>query len=131
MNKSKQRQAILDFLCTRKDHPSVEVIYNNVRDVIPDISLGTVYRNLNLLADMGTVKRIRGLDSVDHFDADIRPHQHFMCTECGRVEDIFLEDPSVVTAMEDQVRRHHDSVTGSDIYFYGRCSECLDKLPES
>ena len=85
---SRQRQVIFDFLMTRKDHPSAEVVYQNVRQEYPNISLGTVYRNLSLLADMGEIQRLRVGDGIDHFDADTSEHYHFVCSECGCVTDL-------------------------------------------
>ena len=76
---SKQRDSIKEFLKGRKDHPTAAVVYENVRKTIPNISLGTVYRNLTLLADIGEISRIHVGDGVDHFDADISPHYHFIC----------------------------------------------------
>ena len=75
---SRQREAIKDFLMTRKDHPTADVVYSNVRTEFPNISLGTVYRNLTLLADLGEIARLRVGDGVDHFDADTSPHYHFV-----------------------------------------------------
>ena len=75
---SRQREVIKDFLCTRKDHPTADVVYMNVRQQFPNISLGTVYRNLTLLSDMGEIIRLRVGDGVDHFDADTSPHNHFV-----------------------------------------------------
>ena len=84
---SRQRELIKDFLCTRKDHPTADVVYMNVRQQFPNISLGTVYRNLTLLSGTGEIQRLRLGDGVDHFDADTSPHNHFVCTKCGCVQD--------------------------------------------
>ena len=84
---SRQREAIKDFLMTRNDHPTADVVYSNVRTEFPNISLGTVYRNLTLLADLGEIARLRVGDGVDHFDADTSPHYHFVCSDCGSVID--------------------------------------------
>ena len=89
---SKQREMIKDFLMTRKDHPTADIVYTNVRQQNPNISLGTVYRNLTLLADIGEISRIRVGDGVDHFDADTSPHYHFVCTECGSVIDLQMKN---------------------------------------
>ena len=73
---SKQRDAIKNFLMTRKDHPTADVVYTKVREEFPNISLGTVYRNLTLLSEIGEITRIRVGDGIDHFDADISLHYH-------------------------------------------------------
>ena len=67
---SRQRDSIIEFLSTRKDHPTADTVYMNVRQSFPNISLGTVYRNLTLLADMGEILRIRVGDGADHIRAD-------------------------------------------------------------
>ena len=82
---SRQRDSILQFLMTRKDHPTADIIYMNVRQRNPSISLGTVYRNLTLLAENGEIKRLNMGDGVDHFDADTSPHYHLFCEKCGGV----------------------------------------------
>ena len=76
---SRQREAIKEFLMTRKDHPTADVVYMNVRQEFPNISLGTVYRNLTLLSDIGEIVRLRVGEGVDHFDANTNPHYHFVC----------------------------------------------------
>lgn len=119
---SKQRDAIKGFLMTRKDHPTADVVYTNVRAQFPNISLGTVYRNLTLLADIGEIARIRVGDGIDHFDATIEPHYHFVCTTCGSVLD-FEMDPLLL--MNKIAEANFDGqVTGHVIYFYGNCSSC-------
>ena len=90
---SRQREAIKSFLMTRKDHPTADVVYHSLRADFPNISLGTVYRNLTLLADLGEIARLRLGDGVDHFDADTSRHYHFICSECGSVLDLHTEFP--------------------------------------
>ena len=68
---SKQRTVIKEFLQTRKDHPTADVVYNAVRKDYPNISLGTVYRNLMLLSEIGEIQKLRVGDGLEHFDADI------------------------------------------------------------
>ena len=77
MKFSRQRAAILSFLQSRKDHPSAELVYAYVKKDYPRISLGTVYRNLNQLAEAGVISKLQ----FDHFDYDTSPHQHFVCTK--------------------------------------------------
>ena len=94
---SRQREMIKDFLMTRKDHPTADVVYMNVRQSYPNISLGTVYRNLTLLADLGEIQRLRVGDGIDHFDADTSPHYHFICKNCGAVIDLEMENIDSIT----------------------------------
>ncbi len=96
---SRQREMIKAFLKSRKDHPTADIVYMNVRQQNPNISLGTVYRNLTLLADMGEIRRLRVGDGVDHFDADTSPHYHFVCTECGAVIDLEMDSIEGITEL--------------------------------
>ena len=93
MKFSRQREAILSFLQSRRDHPTAELVYSNVKDTFPNISLGTVYRNLNQLAEAGIItKHSFGGLSIDHFDYNTVPHQHFVCTRCNAVLDLAMKD---------------------------------------
>ena len=119
---SKQRDSIMEFLRERKDHPTADTVYMNVRQSFPNISLGTVYRNLTLLADIGEIARIRVGDGVDHFDADISPHYHFICKECGSVIDLDMEDMAFIN--ETAGKKFDGMIEGHITYFYGKCSNC-------
>ncbi|MBD5488420.1 MAG: transcriptional repressor [Lachnospiraceae bacterium] len=125
---SRQRQVIKDFLMTRKDHPTADVVYMNVRHEYPNISLGTVYRNLSLLADLGEIKRLRVGDGVDHFDADISEHYHFVCTECGSVIDLKADGlERIAETMEAANAKFDGEIIGHVTYFYGMCGDCRKK----
>lgn len=124
LKKSKQRDMIKAFLMGRKDHPTADIIYMNVRQQNPNISLGTVYRNLTLLADIGEIQRLRLGDGVDHFDADISPHYHFVCSDCGSVIDLKL-DQSIEAITETACAGFDGKIAGHMTYFYGTCASCL------
>ena len=120
---SKQRDMIKDFLMSRKDHPTADVVYMNVRLKQPNISLGTVYRNLTLLADIGEIQRLRRGDGVDHFDADISEHYHFICNNCGGVIDLEMDSISSIT---DIAQKNFDGcIAGHVTHFYGSCNSCM------
>lgn len=120
---SRQREMIKDFLMTRKDHPTADIVYMNVRKQNPNISLGTVYRNLTLLADIGEINRLRVGDGVDHFDADTSPHYHFVCTKCGGVTD--LEMDSIENILETAKANFDGYIAGHVTHFYGTCGKCI------
>lgn len=122
LKRSRQREMIKEFLMTRKDHPTADVVYMNVRQQNPNISLGTVYRNLTLLADIGEIQRLRVGDGVDHFDADTSPHYHFVCTECGGVIDLEME--SIESIVEVAGANFDGQIAGHVTYFYGTCEGC-------
>ena len=113
---SRQREAIKCFLMTRKDHPTADVVYHSLRADFPNISLGTVYRNLTLLADLGEIARLRLGDGVDHFDADTSRHYHFICSECGSVLDLHTEFPDSFDSLHGtSVDRRTCSVFSGDL----------------
>lgn len=121
---SRQRELIKDFLMTRKDHPTADLVYSNIRQDCPNISLGTVYRNLTLLADLGEIQRLRVGDGIDHFDADTSSHYHFICSDCGAVIDLEMESIDNIT---DIAGKNFDgSILGHVTYFYGKCSKCKE-----
>ena len=88
---SRQRESIKACLMSRKDHPTADALYTSIREQFPNISLGTVYRNLNLLVELGEIRKLSCGDGTDHFDYDTSPHDHYVCRQCGRVMDIPME----------------------------------------
>ena len=76
---SRQRESIKDFLTTRTDHPTAEHPDENMKLIYPNISLGTVYRNLSLLSDLGEIKKLASFGGADRFDGRVEPHCHFIC----------------------------------------------------
>lgn len=126
MKYSRQRAAILSFLQTRKDHPTAEVVYSHVKEEYPNISLGTVYRNLTQLADNGMILRLSfGELGIDHFDADTSPHHHFVCSSCSSVIDLELREMPFID--EEAGKNFNGMIQGHNIYFYGLCKCCLGK----
>ena len=88
---SKQRETIYEVLKNDWSHPNVDDIYTQVKQLIPDISLGTVYRNLNLLADHKRITRLDIGDGVIRFDARMDSHFHMICKQCGSIQDIVCQ----------------------------------------
>lgn len=122
---SRQRECIKTFLMGRKDHPTADTVYMHVRQQYPNISLGTVYRNLTLLSDIGEISRLNVGDGVDRFDADTSPHQHIVCTSCGCVQDVYLPDAENIL---NYAGNYYDGIiTAQTIFFRGTCSDCLKK----
>jgi Fur family peroxide stress response transcriptional regulator len=107
----------------RHDHPTADTIYQDVKVIYPNISLGTVYRNLAFLSETGEILKISTGDGPDRFDGDITPHYHFLCRECGRMLDIRTSD------MIDIETLNNVDIPGVvedySIQFRGRCSDCL------
>ncbi len=119
---SRQRELIKDFLRGRRDHPTADFVYRNVRLLNPNISLGTVYRNLALLTDRGEIRRLRLGDGTDHFDADLSPHCHFICNKCGCVQDLLLDGMADIPDVDSL--HFKGKITGHMTYFYGLCEQC-------
>jgi len=95
MRVTKQRQVILDALKQTKSHPTADELYSTVRAVLPHISLGTVYRNLELLSESGQIQKLNTGSSQKRFDYDCSPHLHFRCRACGSVEDVPAAVPNI------------------------------------
>lgn len=120
---SKQRELILNCVRSCPLHPTPDMVYRMLTPVCPGLSRGTVYRNLNLLAEEGDLQRLPF--SVERFDARTESHPHFVCERCGEVTDLDLPyneemDVSVSQCSGHQVRRH-------SAYFYGVCLRCLQQ----
>ena len=90
---TRQRMVILEELKKVRTHPTADELYAMVRARLPRISLGTVYRNLDFLAETGEILKLEAAGSIRRFDGDIRPHQHIRCTNCGRVGDVMSSVP--------------------------------------
>lgn len=121
---SRQREAILKFLRARKDHPTAETIYQNLKADQPSLSLGTVYRNLTKLIDAGTIIKISSNDTSDHFDGCVEPHAHFICNHCHCIIDLTID-----TLNFDNVENENmfsGKIETSQILFYGTCKKCMN-----
>ena len=126
---SRQREVIKECLINRYDHPTADMVYMDVRETFPNISLGTVYRNLQLLTDLGEIQKLNVGDGVDHFDAKTFPHYHFICKECGSVIDLQMEN---LDTIKDIAGVNFDGqIAGHITYFYGICGNCCKKTETS
>lgn len=122
MKYSRQREAIKEYLSQTKEHPTADTIYMDIREVYPNISLGTVYRNLNLLVERGEVLRIIGMDGSDRYDGNTHQHYHFLCNKCHRVLDLDME---AIDYINDTANKGFPGkVEGHVTYFYGKCNNC-------
>lgn len=123
---SRQRESIKACLMARNDHPTADALYTSIRREYPNISLGTVYRNLNLLVELGEINKLTCGDGADHFDADTTPHYHFVCRNCGQVCDLSLKP---MDHINDLARKHAEGcVDGHTIFFYGICKNCSKNI---
>jgi len=122
MNYSRQRDIILETLKENVVHPTAEYLYGVLKEKNSGISLATLYRNLNQLADKGIIKKIEGLETSSHFDHNTYEHYHFICDKCKRVFDIPVEIAPDI-AEKTQHATGFD-VKGYDIVIHGICNEC-------
>ena len=120
----RKRDAILAYLRSTDQHPSAETVYANLKTQIPDLSLGTVYRNISLFKQQGLIVSLGTVKGVERYDGNIDPHVHFVCTECGTVSDLHAlhvpEELNAAAAREAGALVDHCHLT-----FHGRCTACL------
>ena len=126
---SKQREMIYEFLKDRKDHPTADVVYHGVKNDCPNISLGTVYRNLMLLSELGEIQRLSVGDGAEHFDPVTAEHNHFVCNRCGQIYDLDMDNMNDID--EEAARHIHGKVDFHKFYFYGTCENCLAESENS
>lgn len=117
---SRQRELIYEALRQTEQHPTAEMIYQWLKPANPSLSLGTVYRNLNLLADEGAIRRMAF--PVERYDAKTMPHPHFCCDQCGAVYDLHLPYDAELDR-QALLASGHD-VTGHEVVFHGICTKC-------
>ncbi|MFR2521382.1 MAG: transcriptional repressor [Evtepia gabavorous] len=117
---SRQRELIYEALRQTEQHPTAEMIYQCLKPANPSLSLGTVYRNLNLLADEGAIRRMAF--PVERYDAKTMPHPHFCCDQCGAVYDLHLPYDAELDR-QALLASGHD-VTGHEVVFHGICTKC-------
>lgn len=120
---SRQRESIKKFLMTRTDHPTAETIYENLRREYPKISLGTVYRNLSLLTDIGEIRTISTGAGPDRFDGNTKPHYHFICKRCGRVIDLKMQGLEHINLLAQH--EFSGCIEEHTVFFYGCCEKCM------
>lgn len=130
MNFSRQREIIYDQVMNYPTHPTVEEVYNALKPDNPNLSLGTVYRNLNQLSEAGILMKIPIADGSDRFDGRTDCHYHMICDKCGRVFDIELDclDEIPQTVMRENGHR----ITRVTLNLKGVCAGCLcEEKPEN
>lgn len=124
MRLTTQRQIILEELLKVSSHPTANEVYDMVRKRLPRIGLGTVYRNLELMAESGMILKLEVGGTQKRFDATIKPHYHVRCTECGRVDDVDM--PVQQGINESAAQASHYQILSHHIEFTGLCSDCLN-----
>lgn len=122
---TKQRLSILDILRNTTAHPTAEEIYNMVKRQIPDISLGTVYRTLNILEELDLLQKLTYGESCCRYDGNVDTHYHAICLNCGRVFDV---DEPVLDNLGERFSQKTDfTITEHRLELYGYCKDCEPK----
>lgn len=123
---SRKREAILTQIQGTSCHPSAEWVYQQLRPLHPDLSLGTVYRNLAFFRERGLVRSVGVVQGQERFDAITTPHSHFVCNCCGTVLD--LPDVRPERGLEQTVSTQYGfAVERCELTFYGLCPNCTDQ----
>ena len=119
---SQQRQVILEVLRSTTSHPTAEWVYTEAKKRLPRLSLGTIYRNLRLLAENGGIQELELGPTFSRYDGNPESHVHFLCRGCGRVLDI--EDPTPPNMNAGVAQSNGLKVTSHRLTFYGLCQDC-------
>lgn len=119
---TKQRQVILEELNKMSSHPTADEVFLMVRQRLPRISLGTVYRNLELLSENGMIQKLDWSGRQKRYDGNFQNHYHIRCLNCGHVEDVLIKPFSVV---EETFRAVTDyEIIGYRLEVLGLCATC-------
>ena len=120
--RSARREVIYETLRATTAHPDADTVYASVREKMPEIGVATVYRVLRELVTEGKAVTLETTDDRIHYDADVSPHAHFICEECGRIIDIF-EPP----ALTEKAEKMGFEVKSEKTVLYGVCPDCAKK----
>ena len=123
---SKKREAILAAIRGTNCHPSAEWVYQTLKPAHPDLSLGTVYRNLVFFQENGDIQSVGVVKGQERFDSVTTPHSHFICQQCGAVIDLD-KTPLNVQLDRDISRQYGLSVERHELTFYGTCQTCMQE----
>ncbi len=121
MRNTKQKKLVYEIVTSSKSHLTAYEIYNQAKKAIPSISLGTVYRNLKDLCAARQIKRITTKEGTDHFDSLNYDHQHFICSNCGVIIDVFNSK-----CIYEKEELKYFQIEHIDITFSGLCNDCLE-----
>lgn len=120
MRFSHQRALVEKIMKSRYDHPTADMVYESARKLEPNISLGTVYRNLKTLSEEGVIDTLETVDKKIHYDGNKIEHIHFICSDCGQIFDVYSK-PEYPKELKGYM------VTESKCVYYGKCADCMNK----
>ncbi|MBN2032822.1 MAG: transcriptional repressor [Deltaproteobacteria bacterium] len=124
-----QRQVVFEEILKMKSHPTADEIYERVRKRLPKISMGTVYRNLEILASSGLINKIEPGHSQMRFEGNVRDHYHITCIRCGKIEDAEIEplDDTLLNLENALGRLTKHGIFAHKLEFIGLCKACRAK----
>lgn len=122
MRSSKQKEVILSVLGSTRAHPTAQWIYEEARRLVPQLSLGTVYRNLKVLCELGEVDELRYGKYPSRYEIHANRHHHVRCVVCGRVDDVACDD--VRQPLAEAARHCHYEMVGHHVQILGICPAC-------
>lgn len=122
---SRQRELIYQTVMENQVHPTAEFVYNYLKKDNPQLSLGTVYRNLQQLSENGIISRVSIPDQPDRFDGITTPHYHAVCTECGSITDVFMENMADIDGLV--ASKTGLDIVGHEIVFKIICPVCKNR----
>lgn len=128
-NYSKQREAVLDVMKENRTHPTAEEIYKLVLEKEPQISKSTVYRNINILVDLGKIRKLNMTVGPDRYDYLYKEHSHAICEKCGKIFDFYydIDKDKISNELLKQIEKNIDI---NSIIIYGICEDCKSKNKE-
>ena len=127
-NFSKKRQAILEVIRGTDIHPTAEWVYQTLKPEYPNLSLGTVYRNIAFFKEEGLVLGVGTINGQERLDGKLTPHAHFICKHCGSVIDI-MDDFTNASANQRVEQAYGLQVEQQEVVFYGKCPQCIAGHP--
>ncbi len=122
---SRQREEIYQYLCSSHEHPSAETIYQELREKVEGLSLGTVYRNLHLLEELGKIRKVTNYQNTDRYDVRCADHVHFICQSCHRILDLPEVQPEEIRSMLHLGQDY--KLLQVDLTLSGLCPQCRTK----
>ena len=124
-NYSSKREAIFKTIASTKSHPSAAWVYEQLKEAIPNLSLGTVYRNIALFKEQGRIITVANVDGEERIDADTSDHAHFVCEKCRRVFDLHSSEQS---PLEKELSRNGFIINRKNVVFHGECRDCCESI---
>ncbi len=128
-NRTRQRERLLELLLSADSHPTAAELFDALLPQFPQLSIGTVYRNLEVLVSEGLIEEVESAGPAVRYDGNTHPHHHFVCDGCGSIRDVELTEPrGLRKRLEDTHGLRAERIR---IGFHGLCEECSDRDTQS